>query len=43
MSYVPLVVLVDAEGAIRFVQRYGQSTREALGEVEGLVSRLGLR
>ncbi|MCR4440513.1 MAG: TlpA disulfide reductase family protein [bacterium] len=43
VSYVPLVVLLDEEGAIRFVQRYGQRTAEALAEVERLVSGPSLR
>jgi peroxiredoxin Q/BCP len=40
VSYVPQVVLVDGEGVVRFVQRYGQSTVEALGEVEALVGAM---
>ena len=40
VSYVPEVVLVDGDGVVRFVQRYGQSTVEALGEVEALVGAM---
>ncbi len=43
VSYVPLVVLVDGEGRVRLVQRYGQRTAEALAEVERLVGCGGVR
>ncbi len=43
VSYVPLVVLVDGEGRVRLVQRYGQRTAEALAEVERLVGSGGVR